>query len=131
MASQNGSPLTAAEWKIMKAVWKRKSCAARDVYDDVAVESGWAVNTVRTLLARLVEKGYLKTTRVGNSFLYRPTRPPLKSLLNMADTLLDNVLEDMAEPLLAHMVKKMPLSPEMVARLRSLLDNCEDPKDPR
>ena len=77
---------------------------------------------IETILRRLVEKGYLKTTQVGNSFLYRPARPALKSLLGAADTLLENAIEGTVGPLLAYMVKKGDLSAEELAELRSLLD---------
>jgi predicted transcriptional regulator len=77
------------------------------------------------MLRRLVEKGQLSTTQVGNSFLYRPTRPPLRAVLGAADTLLDNVLEGMTGPLLAHIVRRSKLSPEELAELRSVLDRHE------
>src|SRR5262245_36439956 len=114
--------LTQAEWKIMKIVWGRRSCAARDVYESAGAEHGWAPTTVKTLLHRLVEKGYLTTTQVGNSFLYKPTKPAIKPLLGAADALLDNVLDGLAGPLLAHMVKKSKLSREELSQLRSLLE---------
>jgi predicted transcriptional regulator len=122
MPRANLDPLTPAEWKVMKIVWGRRGCAARDVCEEAGRAHGWSPSTVKTMLRRLVEKGHLGTTRVGNSFLYRPTRPPLKALLGAADSLLDNVLEGMTAPLLAHMVKKSKLSSEELAGLRALLD---------
>ena len=118
-------PLTPAEWKVMKIVWRRKDCAARDVYQEAGRAHGWSPSTVKTILRRLVEKGHLSTTQVGNSFLYRPTRPPLKAVLGAADVLLNNLLEGMTGPLLAHMVKKSKLSPEELDQLRALLDRHE------
>ncbi|MHC5542002.1 BlaI/MecI/CopY family transcriptional regulator [Singulisphaera rosea] len=122
-------PLTAAEWKVMKIVWRRKGCASRDVCEEAGREQGWASSTVKTMLRRLVEKGHLSTTQVGNSFLYRPTKPALKAVLGAADALLDNVLEGMTGPLLAHMVKKSKLSAEELARLRALIEEHEPSKE--
>ncbi len=114
--------LTPAEWKVMKIVWEKKSCAARDVYQVAGKAHGWVPSTTKTILSHLAEKGYLKTTRVGNSFLYRPARTALKSLFRAADTLLDNALEGTVGPLLAYMVKKGELSAEELEQLRSLVD---------
>jgi BlaI family transcriptional regulator, penicillinase repressor len=122
MGKGSPQPLTAAEWKVMNIVWRRKSCAARDVCDDAGREFDWSPSTVKTLLRRLVEKGYLQTTQVGNSFLYRPVRPALSALRRAADALLQNALDGTVGPLLAHMVKSSRLSPEEVAQLRALLD---------
>jgi predicted transcriptional regulator len=121
MPRANRDPLTPAEWKVMKIIWSRKGCAARDVCEEAGRAHGWSPSTVKTMLRRLVEKGHLSTTQIGNSFLYRPTRPPLKALLGAADSLLDNAVEGMTGPLLAHMVKRSKLSPEELARLRALL----------
>lgn len=115
-------PLSAAEWKVMKIIWARKSCAARDVCQAAAETESWAVSTVKTMLRRLVEKGYLKTTQVGNSFLYRPTRPAIKSLFSAADSLLENALDGTVGPLLAYMAQKGRLSDDELSELRDLLD---------
>jgi BlaI family transcriptional regulator, penicillinase repressor len=115
--------LAPSEWKVMKIVWRRKGCAARDVCEEAGRLHGWSASTVKTILRRLVEKGHLTTTQVGNSFLYRPARPALKSVLGAADALLENVLDGMTGPLLAHMVKKSKLSPGELAELKALLDD--------
>ncbi len=125
MLPRTPEPLTNSEWKVMKIVWERNSCAARDVYQRAGKEHGWAPTTVKTMLRRLVEKGYLTTTRVGNSFLYRPARPALKALIGAADALLENALEGTVGPLLAYMVKRSNLSAEELAELRDLLDQAD------
>ena len=122
MPRPSSQRLAPAEWKVMKIIWKQKRCTARVVCEAAGHEHGWAVSTVKTILRRLVEKGYLKTTLFGNCFLYRPARPALKSLTRAADTLLENAIEGTVGPLLAHMLKKSDLSAEDLAELRSLLD---------
>ena len=109
----------------MRIVWRLKECAAREVYTEAGEQHGWSVSTVKTMLRRLVEKGYLKAKPVGNSFLYRPAKSALASLTKAADTLLDNTLEGTTGPLLAHMVKKSDLTGAEVAELRALLDQHE------
>jgi BlaI family transcriptional regulator, penicillinase repressor len=124
MFGKTPDPLSNSEWKVMKIVWEQKSCAARDVYQKAGSEQGWAPTTVKTILRRLVVKGYLTTTQIGNSFLYRPVRPAMKALLNAADTLLENALDGTVGPLLAHMVKRGNLSAAELAELKSLLDQA-------
>lgn len=117
-------PLSNGEWKVMKIIWERESCAARDVYQEAGTAYGWAPTTVKTILRRLVDKGYLATTQIGNSFLYRPVRPAMKSLMGAADTLLENALDGTVGPLLAHMVKRGKLSAAELAELRNMLDKA-------
>jgi len=129
MGRRTSDPLSPAEWKIMRILWQRKSCAAREVYEVAGEAHGWAPSTVKTLLRRLVEKGFLTTTQVGNSFLYRPARPALKSLYGAADALLENALEGTTGPLLSYMVKKSNLSAEEIEELKSLLDQSGEDKE--
>ena len=122
MPSAREEPLTTAEWKVMKIVWKHKECAARDVYEDAAQEYGWAPSTTKTYLRRLAEKGCVTTQAVGNSFLYRPSRRAVPSLLGAADMLLEQILEGTTGVVLSHMVRKSKLSADEMAELRRLLD---------
>ena len=122
--------LSPTEWKIMKIVWERKACATRDVYADARKAHGWSRSTVKTILSRLVEKGYLRTTQVGNTFVYRPARPALKSLLSAVDTLLENALEGTTGPILAYIIKKCDLSAEEAEQLQALLAEHTSKKEP-
>ena len=120
--TDEAEPLTPAEWKVMKIVWRRQGCAARDVYAETGRDLGWAPTTAKTVLRRLVEKGHLTTTQVGNSFLYRPAASAVKSLLAAADALLDNILEGTTGLVLTHMVEKSRLSEDELAKLRAMID---------
>jgi predicted transcriptional regulator len=115
-------PLTPAEWKVMRIVWRLKGCSARDVYHEAGRSHGWAPTTAKSVLRRLVEKGALTTIQVGNSFFYQPAGSAVKSLLAAADALLENVLEGTTGLVLSHMVEKSTLSDEELARLRASLD---------
>jgi predicted transcriptional regulator len=123
MSETSQESLTAAEWKVMKLVWKRRECAARDVYQDAGREHGWAPSTTKTLLRRLVEKGCLTTKAVGNCFLYRPSHAALPSLLGAADALMEQVLEGTTGQVLSHMVKNSKLSARELIELRAALDS--------
>lgn len=125
MSSKDLEPLSRSEWKVMTIVWGKKACAARDVYREAGDKHGWAPSTVKTMLRRLVDKGYLKTTQIGNSFLYEPTRPALRPLLRAADELLARAMDGTVGPLLAYMVRRSELSQEDIADLRSLLDEFD------
>jgi BlaI family transcriptional regulator, penicillinase repressor len=128
MSPKFNDPLSPSEWEIMKIVWEKKTCAARDVYLVAGESQGWTPSTVKTMLRRLVEKGHLKTTQVGNSFLYKPSNSAMKMLRQSADALMGRALDGTVAPLLAYMVKRSHLSKEQISELRSLLDEEKDGK---
>jgi len=129
MPRRKSEEMSPAEWKVMKIVWELKACAIGDVLAIAQDTQGWQRSTVKTILRRLIDKGYVNATRVGNSFLYRPSRSPLKSLLHAIDTVLENALEGTSGPILAHLIKKCDLSVEEVQYLRALLAEHAAPKE--
>ncbi len=114
--------LSKAEWKVMKIVWELKKGMAREVYTIAGRQHGWTAATVKTLLKRLLDKGYLSATPVGNGFVYRPARSAIASLRNAADHLLTNAIDGATGPLLAHMVKQTDLDESDIAELQKLID---------
>ncbi|HBG25697.1 MAG TPA: hypothetical protein DDX75_01220 [Phycisphaerales bacterium] len=83
--------LTDAEWQIMNCLWARYPATARGIAERLPKEVEWAYTTIKTLLARLVEKGAVKENKKGNTSLYEPVlskqnarRNALKMLANQA-----------------------------------------------
>jgi predicted transcriptional regulator len=122
MNDQKPKDLSAAEWKVMKIAWELKKAVAREVYVIAGQRHGWTSGTVKTLLKRLCDKGYLRTTKVGNGFVYRPARSAISVLRIAADTLLGNAVPEASGPLLAHMVERSSLSDEDLDVLQKLID---------
>ncbi len=120
--SKDQRDLSAAEWKVMRIVWELQKGMAREVYTIAGEAYGWAPPTVKTLLKRLVDKGYLTTTEVGNGFVYRPAQSAMAILRNAADVLLEHATHAATGPLLAHMVESSPLGEDDLNALQRLID---------
>lgn len=114
--------LSKAEWKVMKIVWELQKAMAREVYTIARERHSWTPATVKTILKRLVDKGYVSTTQVGNGFVYRPARSALSTLQSAADALLTNAVEGVTGPLLVHMAERMALSEVDLDALQKLID---------
>jgi len=124
MKDGNASPsrsLSDAEWEVMKVVWEHGPLAARDVYAHLADEQPWARATVKTLLRRMVEKGWLSYTRVGNSFLYRPAVSRRKGMRAAIKKFSERVLGGALSPFVAYYAEEKHLSAEDVAELERIL----------
>lgn len=111
-----------AEWQVMETLWARSPLTAAEVISALAGETSWKPNTVRTLLARLVQKGALATEEDGNRYLYRPVFAREEFVSNESESFLERVFKGSAEPLLLHFAEKSKLSKEQVAKLRKLLE---------
>ena len=66
------SHLTDAEWRVMEPLWRENPRTVRAVAEELSSDTGWAYSTVKTLLARLAEKGAVTFEVEGNARLYSP-----------------------------------------------------------
>ena len=114
--------LSKAEWKVMKIVWELQKAMAREVYTIAGEQHSWAPATVKTILKRLTDKGYLSATPVGNGFVYRPLQSASTMLKSAADTLFTNAAEGTTGPLLMHLVEQTSLSADDLDSLQKLID---------
>jgi BlaI family penicillinase repressor len=110
----------------MEVVWQRNPVTSAAIISDLDEEKGWAANTVRTMLARLVKKGVLKYGQEGNRYLYRPAIPRSRCVKSEVDTLLQRVFRGATEPMLLYFVKNKKLSAKELSELRKILDENED-----
>ena len=117
---------TPAEWKILSLIWEQGASSAREVVESLADETEWSTSTVKTLLRRLVDKGHLRTRKVGNSFLYSAVGSPMRFLRRAGDSLLKRATGDSVAPLLAHLVKRSDLSRDDLDDLRNLVDQLAE-----
>jgi BlaI family penicillinase repressor len=122
MMASRQKDLSKAEWKVMKIVWQLQKAMAREIYTIAGEKHAWSPATVKTMLKRLVDKGYLSTTQVGNGFVYRPAKSALGTLQSAADSLLTNATQEMSGPLLAHMVERTSLDQSDLDALQELID---------
>ncbi|MBL9148994.1 MAG: BlaI/MecI/CopY family transcriptional regulator [Phycisphaerae bacterium] len=118
--------LSDAEWTVMTAVWavaaEQDVVTARDVHARIGDSAEWAYTTVRTLLARLVEKGALTESKRGNQCTYvaRISREDARS--TAVRSLVERAFEGTLGSLLQHLVAKERLSKRDRAKLLELLD---------
>jgi len=63
--------------QIMAALWRIDSRGVEEVRMAMPARYRSAYNTVQTVLNRLTDRGLLRRTRTGNSFVYRPSTPRL------------------------------------------------------
>lgn len=117
--------ISEAEWDVMNVVWEDHPITAQDVYDQLQARTGWALRTVKTLLARLVKKGALGYEVDGKRYRYHARVNREECVRAESASFLQRVLAGSASPALAYFVREGRLSPQEIQELRELLDNQE------
>jgi BlaI family penicillinase repressor len=121
--------LTKAEWLIMKCCWKKGKCTARDVYEEMLKQKAWRYQTVKTMLDRLVQKDYVKMSKIGPICLFEPAVSQTRVMGKALDTFVGTVLDGTLTPIFAHLAKGGKLSQEDIETLKKLVEQHEEDFD--
>jgi len=115
-----------AEWVVMEVVWTRGTARAADVVEDLAEARSWNHRTIRTLLARLVEKGALDATPEGHRYVYTPAVTRRRCVRTEGRSFLEKVFAGDVGSLLLHFAKESRMSVDDVERLKRMLEEKTD-----
>ena len=118
--------LSQAEWAVMHKVWELKKTNVREVYEELLDAHGWAYNTVRTMMERLREKGYLAGKKVGNMYFYTPRAQRRKTTLAALEGFADRVFDGAVGPIVSHLIRSEKLMPDEMAQIRKMLEEDEN-----
>lgn len=116
-----GLQITPAELDIMKVLWRSPGLGASEVADALKTSRDWNIRTIKTMLARLVEKGALETQQDGRRFLYSPLVEKGTYQKKAAGQLVDRLFGGRAAPLIAQLADARGLTDADIEELEALL----------
>lgn len=114
--------ITDAEWDVMRIVWDKEPRTAAEVIAALQETHDWNHRTIRTLLARLVEKKALNYEVDGARYLYRSAAKEHDCIRQRGQSFVAKVFGGDVSALVAHFVQDNQLSGEEIAELSQLLD---------
>jgi predicted transcriptional regulator len=110
-----------AEHAVMEALWERAPLTATDVNDALAGDRNWSLQTVKTLLARLVAKGVVAHEADGRRYLYRPLVARDAYVAGESRRLVDRLFGGRVTPLVARLAETQQLTDDDIAEIEALL----------
>ena len=119
------SKISGAESHIMEALWTQGPMTAEEIVQTVGPAQAWGEATVKTLINRLLKKKALASERAGGRAIYRPIVTRAEYLTGESQGLLDRLFGGQIAPLVAHYARHRAVSPEELARLKTLIAELE------
>ena len=118
------------ELELMKIIWANGGTALYAEIVKALEDKGtpWTKNTIITLLSRLANKGFLKTSKTGFRNQYIATVLELDYQEAQTQTLLDKLYEGNAKGLVSTLIQKDLLSPDDYEDLRKYWKGGEGDK---
>lgn len=124
--AQQLSDLSKTEWMLMNICWKKGKVSARDIYEETLNEKKRGYQTVKTMLDRMVAKGYLEREKFGPIWLYKPAVQRSQVITGEINTFVGTVLDHTFAPLFAHFAENENLSRDEIEALKKLIDDYEE-----
>lgn len=110
-----------AEWEIMRVVWTKEETTSSQILEILEQKTDWTASTVKTLLKRLVDKGYLATQKSGKSFLYSTLVSEEEAINRQADELFDKFCQRKHTVIIKHLLETTPMTMADINDLQALL----------
>lgn len=109
--------LTELQQAIVDFLWNAGPSTSERIREGLDPPHQLKDSTIRTLLRRLEERGYLAHSVEGKVFVYRATMPPSRLAARSVRQLIDRFWSGSAEQFLAGMVDEKILTPAQIRKL--------------
>lgn len=116
------------ELELMKVIWNNGGSALYAEIVGALSDKGmnWTKNTVITLLSRLIEKGLLKTSKIGHRNRYTAIVTANEYQASQTTSFLDKVYEGNAKGLVSTLIQKDLLSAADYEDLKKYWQDLQD-----
>ena len=126
MAKKNDRPrLSALENAVMQIVWERQRLTSDELRAALQPTQDLKDSTVRTILRRLEDKGYVEHDVDGRTYVYRPRIEPQSVATQQVRGIVDRFCRGSVENLLVGMVDDDLISPEKLRELAERISQAD------
>lgn len=118
--------LSDSEFEIMKILWSRDTpMTSNEILDRIKDKYDWKLSGLMTILARMVDKGYVYCDRSTRTNYYSAVVSQDQYKMSESESFLGKLFDNSATKLIAHLYKGKKISQKEIRELRDYLDSLE------
>lgn len=117
------SKVTRAEWDVLEVLWGKAPLSAREVFDRLPEKRKGSLQTIRTLLERLLAKNVIRRFDTHGIFVFEPERSRDEVVRDEGKSFLQRFFDGRPELGAAYFIEHEELPAEELERLKKLLDD--------
>ena len=117
--------LSKAELDILKILWEKSPLSIREVHNKIPSEYGWAYSTTKTMMDRMLKKGYLQRSNFHGVNIYNTLISKPAGLARFVNFFATKVLETDVSQVVGMFTGGHSLSEDEVKELEILLQRLE------
>ena len=112
-----------AEWEVVRVLWAKGECTATNVCEELAGDFEWSPKTVRTFLARLVEKNVVAVASRNKINHYRPLIDEETTKKIVGKSFLKKFFSGAFPSMIVHFVDDENVTLDELSELQKVIDN--------
>ena len=111
-----------AEWEVVRILWEKGECTAADVCEALATDFDWSPKTVRTFLARLVEKNVVAVSSRNKINHYKPLIDEEATKKIVGKSFLKKFFSGTLSSMIVHFVDDENVTLDELSEMRQAID---------
>ena len=114
-----------SEWLILRGLWKQPYSTIQQIHAMLQGTTGWSKNMVRSLIVRLLNKGYVGADREERYFRYYPIASEAECVQSKVDAFIERVFEGSAVSFFVFYIKYIGIRLEDRSAILAWLENAK------
>ena len=125
MSEKNLSSISDSEWEVMRIVWTLGETNTKQILNELQAKKDWTDSTIKTLIRRLVQKGWLNTKQDGRRYIYTATVNQTEMMYNEAKTLLNRICDMHKGEVILKLLEDFPVSKGDLMKMKKEISQKE------
>lgn len=125
MNEKNLSSISDSEWEVMRIVWTLGETNTKQILNELQAKKDWTDSTIKTLIRRLVQKGWLNTKQDGRRYIYTATVNQTEMMYNEAKTLLNRMCDMHKGEVILKLLEDAPVSKGDLMKMKKEISQKE------
>lgn len=113
--------ISSAEWEVMRVLWTKGETTSTEITKILSSKQDWSASTVKTLLGRLADKGYLMSRREGRTYLYQALLNEEESNLTAVQEVLSKICLTKHGHILGQLIQQTLMTRKQMKDLQEIL----------
>ncbi|MGT2636368.1 CopY/TcrY family copper transport repressor [Streptococcus ratti] len=110
-----------AEWEVMRVVWAKQKTSSSEIIAVLSRAYRWSASTIKTLITRLSEKGYVTSQRQGRKYIYSSLISEEEALEQQVSEVFSRICVTKHQALVKHLIEETPMTLSDIEDLEALL----------
>ena len=117
--------ISSAEWEVMRVLWTKGEATSTEITKILSTKQDWSASTVKTLLGRLADKGYLTSRREGRTYLYQAVLNEEEANFTAVNEVFSKICLTKHGYILERLIQQTPMTEEHIKDLQEILASKE------